>query len=113
MKRARAPLAERLKKGLREAIAHERGECNLRTRTVMLPDPPRSYGAEEISKLRHQLGYTQTVLAQIVAVSVQTVRSWEQGARKPSGSAARVLQLLERPEHLTELVGATRLPAQK
>ena len=109
MKRARAPLAERLKKGLREAIAHERGECQLRTRTVTLPDPPRAYGAEEISQLRHQLGYTQAIFAQIVAVSVQTVRSWEQGARKPSGSAARVMQLLERPEHLSELVGSSSI----
>jgi len=38
----RPPVAERIQKGLREAISHERGEITLRTREVHIPDPPES-----------------------------------------------------------------------
>ena len=101
----RAPLAERLKKGLREAIAHEKDELTLQTRKIFIPDPPRSYGAEDIAALRHKLGYTQVTLAAWLAVSPQAVRSWEQGTRKPSGSASRVMQMLESPEQLSQILG--------
>jgi hypothetical protein len=37
-------------------------------------------------------------LALLLNVSGKTVESWEQGLRKPSGPAARFLQLLEAPE---------------
>ncbi len=104
--KTRAPLAERLKKGLKEAIAHENGELTLRTRKVAVPDPPRKYGAGEVAALRHKLGYTQVTLAAWLAVSPKAVRSWEQGTRKPSGSASRVMQLLESPEQLTEMLRA-------
>ena len=115
MKSERAPLAERLKKGLREVLAHERGEITLRTREVILPDLPRSYNAEDIYGIRMRLGYSQAVFARVVAVSVQTVRSWEQGVRKPSGSAARVISILDEPGQVYQLTGvssrAANLPA--
>jgi putative transcriptional regulator len=102
--RSRPPLAERLKQGLRDAIANERGETDLRSRVIAVPGRPRDYAPEEVAALRRKLGYTQSLLAQALAVSVQTVRSWEQGSRHPSGSAARVLQLLElHPEQFAEL----------
>lgn len=99
----RPPLAERIKKGLQELIAHEKGEVTLRTREVFIPDPPQSYTAEDIARIRKGLGYSQTVFARVLAVSPQTVRGWEQGSRRPSGSAARLLQLLEHPDHLQQL----------
>jgi putative transcriptional regulator len=104
MKQLKAPLAERLKKGLQEAIAYEKGEGHLTIRNVWIPDPPQKYSGLEIAALRQKLGLSQDTLAKVVAVSVKTVRSWEQGFRNPSGSAARVLQLLEHPEKLGQLV---------
>jgi len=106
--KARAPLAERLKKGLQELIAHEKGEITLRTREVVLPDPPHNYTAADIVRIRKDLGYSQAVFASVIAVSVKTVRGWEQGSRHPSGSASRLLQLLERPEMLRELASLKR-----
>ncbi len=98
-------LAERVKQGLQEAIAHERGEITLRTREVVKDSPPPVYRAEQIAALRHRLGFSQGVFALKLAVSVKTIRSWEQGARTPSGAAARLLQLMEDPKTLEALVG--------
>ena len=36
----RPPLAERIRKGLEEAIRHARGEITLKTTVVEIPDPP-------------------------------------------------------------------------
>jgi hypothetical protein len=42
--RKRLPLAERLKKGLQEALAFEKGELELRRHAVEIPDPASSAG---------------------------------------------------------------------
>lgn len=44
----RPRLFDRLKQGLEEGIAHERGECILRVMEIVVPDLPQSYGAEEV-----------------------------------------------------------------
>ncbi len=90
--------------GLQEAIQHERGEITLRTHHLIKATPPPVYGAEEIASIRNQLGFSQGVFALKLAVSVKTVRSWEQGVRTPSGAAARLLQLMENPKALDALV---------
>lgn len=97
-------LAERVKLGLQEAIQHERGEITLRTRDVQKASPPPVYQAEQIAQIRNRLGFSQGVFALRLAVSVKTIRSWEQGARTPSGAAARLLQLMENPQALEALV---------
>jgi DNA-binding transcriptional regulator YiaG len=40
--------------------------------------------AEEIKKLRKQLGLSQESFAQLVGVSFQTINRWERGIFKPS-----------------------------
>jgi len=44
----------------------------------------------EVQKIREQYGLSQDKSASLMGVSVATLRSWEQGRRKPVG-AARVL----------------------
>jgi len=48
--------------------------------------------------LRKHLGLTQEQMARACNVSVSTIRAWDQGLRKPTGSALRLLEVLER-EH--------------
>ena len=96
-------LAERVKQGLQEAISHERGEITLRTHAASAPPPP-TYRPEQVASIRNRLGFSQGVFALRLAVSVKTVRSWEQGTRTPSGAAARLLQLIENPATLEALV---------
>jgi DNA-binding transcriptional regulator YiaG len=97
-KRTRPSLAERLTLALEEGLEAQRGERTLRTRTLVIPDPPPRFDRERILHIRRQRNLTQAGLALLLNVSGKTVESWEQGLRKPSGPAARFLQLLEAPE---------------
>lgn len=64
---------------------------------------PPAYDAERIRQLRKRLGILESEFAEILNVSLDTVRAWEQGLRSPSGAALRLLYLAERhPEVLTE-----------
>jgi putative transcriptional regulator len=100
----RKPLAERLKAGLTEAVRFAKGELTLRT--VRVPDPPPEVAAKEVILLRTKTGMSQAVFARVLNVSTKTVQSWEQGERKPSHAALRMLQVFrENPTFVIEIVG--------
>ena len=102
----RKPLFERLKAGLEEGIRHAKGEIILRTTTLDTPGRPPEVGAEELTTLRHKSGMSQAVFAQVLNVSTKTVQSWEQGQRKPSQAALRLIQVFRHdPAVMLELVG--------
>jgi putative transcriptional regulator len=104
--RKRLPVADQIRKGLEEAIRHAKGEITLKTTNFELPDRPPEVGAEELSKLRLTSGMSQDVFARILNVSTKTVQSWEQGARKPSQAALRLIQVFrQNPSVLLEVVG--------
>ena len=44
----------------------------------------------DVPAIRHHLGLTQERFAELLGISVATLRNWEQGRRNPEG-AARVL----------------------
>jgi putative transcriptional regulator len=105
-KRKRLPVADQIRKGLEEAILYANGEINLKNTTLELPDRPPEIGAEELSKLRLASGMSQDVFARILNVSTKTVQSWEQGARKPSQAALRLIQVFrQNPSGLLEVAG--------
>src|SRR5271163_2756448 len=105
-KRDRRPLFERLKIGLEEGIRHAKGEITLKTTTLELPNRPPEIGARELTKLRRKSGMSQAVFARMLNVSTKTVQSWEQGQRKPSQAALRLIQVFRRdPSGLLEIVG--------
>jgi putative transcriptional regulator len=109
--RSRKPFFERLKTGLEEGIRHAKGEITLKTTTLEMPDRPPDVDAEELVKLRLENGMSQSIFARILNVSAKTVQSWEQGQRKPSQAALRLIQVFrQNPAGLIELVGmsATR-----
>jgi putative transcriptional regulator len=97
-------LFERLRTGLEEGIHFARNELNLRTTEV--PERPPDLRPQEVRHLRQQLNMSQGVFARMLNVSPRTVHSWEQGERKPSQAALRLLQILgARPEVVCEVVG--------
>jgi putative transcriptional regulator len=103
-KSKRKPLAERLKTGLTEAVQFAKGELTLRT--VEVPAPPPEIIAKDVTSLRAKAGMSQAVFARVLNVSTKTVQSWEQGERKPSHAALRMLQVLrEKPMFVFEIVG--------
>jgi putative transcriptional regulator len=104
--KSRKPLFERLKTGLDEAIQHARGEITLKTYTLELPDPPPQVGADELTKLRLECGISQAIFARVLNVSPKTVQSWEQGARRPSQAALRLIDLFRQdPIFVLQAVG--------
>lgn len=99
----RKPFAQRLKAGLTEAVQFAKGELTLRT--VQVPDPPPEIAAKDVTCLRTKTGMSQAVFARVLNVSTKTVQSWEQGERKPSRAALRMLQVFrESPRFVIEIV---------
>ncbi len=51
------------------------------------------YEPDEIASIRMKLGATQKEFAEMIRVSVGTLRNWEQGHRTPTGPAKALLTL--------------------
>ncbi len=57
---------------------------------------------DQIIAIRKQMNLSQTVFAKVLNVSASSIRQWEQGKRKPSGSTKILLELLEKYPHLLD-----------
>lgn len=57
---------------------------------------------DKIKKIRKETNYSQTVFARLLNVSISSVRQWEQGSRKPAGSAKVLLELMEKEPHILD-----------
>ena len=72
----------------------------LTVRTYKAWPAARRYLPGDVRRGRALLGTSQSVLARFLGVSVETVRSWEQGTRPPSAIARRFMDEIEGdPEH--------------
>ena len=60
-----------------------------------LDDPIPAYQAEDITRIRKTLRISQRRLALALGVSTRTVEAWEAGRNQPSGTARRLLYLLD------------------
>jgi putative transcriptional regulator len=104
--KGRKPLFERLKTGMEEAIRHSRGEITLKTTVVELPDPPPEIPPEELAKLRIDNRMSQDVFARVLNVPTRSVQSWEDGTRRPSQAALRLIQVFrQNTSGVLEVVG--------
>ncbi|OFZ13440.1 MAG: hypothetical protein A2Z20_08550 [Bdellovibrionales bacterium RBG_16_40_8] len=90
-------LGQELLKGMKEIIAHQEGKMTLRTSELEMLEPPPELSAKAVANIRSQnLHMSQGVFAKLLGVSVRVVQSWEQGDKKPSGAARRLLQVAAR-----------------
>ena len=55
----------------------------------------RALKPKDIKRIRKKINVSQGVFAVILNVNPSTVQKWEQGSTTPSGSALRLLNLLE------------------
>ena len=68
----------------------------------------RLAGGEDVVALRRFVGLTQLQFASALAISVHTLRNWEQGRRNPEGPALALLRIAARhPRVLRENLAAT------
>jgi len=67
-------------------------EKELQELGVIIPEV--EIDAHDIQKIRKKTKLSQSVFARLLNVSPSSVRQWEQGKRKPSGSTKVLLELL-------------------
>jgi putative transcriptional regulator len=108
MKKKKSDLGKSLIESLTDAVAHERGELELKVVERELAPPAPEFSKNEIRKIRTEiLHYTQLEFASLLNVDIGTIRHWEQGLRKPSRSVYRLLEIIcMKPEIIHELKGA-------
>ena len=100
----RLSLFSRLRSGLEEGIQFTRGALNLRT--TLVPLRPPDFLPKDVIRLRKRINMSQVLFARMLNVSAKTVQSWEQGERRPSQAALRLLQILNvEPKVVFQIVG--------
>lgn len=57
--------------------------------------PLNTYSGSKIREIRMSKGMTQSIFANYMGVSIKTVEAWEGERSKPSGTAKRLLSILE------------------
>jgi putative transcriptional regulator len=80
----RSAVGRRMIAGLKEAVAHARGEITLPSYTVEVPD------RVDVVAVRRRLGLSQAAFARAFGLELTAIHAWEQGRRRPD-RAARVL----------------------
>lgn len=100
---------EQLLEGLKEGVAHARGELNLNTTT--LPAAAPTLSKTRVVAIRKKIGMSQAVFASYLNVPKKTLQSWEQGARTPKAGEARLLQVFEAaPEEIVKIMSTAAKP---
>ncbi len=89
---SRKKLFNDLRNALKEALAYEQGRP-LNLRVTELPPRPRMLKPKEIREIRVGLNATQVIFATFLNVHPNTVRSWEQGSRKPRAADLKLLSI--------------------
>ena len=81
------------------ARLHEAGfmdDVTMREFDALCLPPLRSYSAEDVQRIRAATKASQAVFATFLNVKKVTVAAWEQGTKKPSGPAVKLLDIVER-----------------
>ncbi len=88
-KKVKRRLADDIRASLHEALDYAAGK---RTNVVVHRVTPRDTDAREA---RLKLGLTQREFASFIGTAVGTVRKWELGARRPSGAARTLIEVIK------------------
>ena len=92
MAKKRVKIFRELQDSLRDALAYERGE-QVNLRVTELPPPPQRFRPRDIREIRQALNASQVLFALYLNVSPNTIRSWEQGTRRPQGADLKLLAI--------------------
>ncbi len=64
--------------------------------------PKISMTPNQIKKIRKKTSLSQSVFAELLNVSLSSVRQWEQGTRVPTGATKVLLELLDKSPHILD-----------
>ncbi|MEX2218703.1 MAG: helix-turn-helix domain-containing protein [Phycisphaerales bacterium] len=99
----RLSVFDQIREGLKDGLAHARGDLTLRTTTLVAPAPRLTKSM--VTAIRKRSGMSQAVFASFLNVPKRTLQSWEHGARTPKAGEARLLQVFAvAPRELESLV---------
>jgi DNA-binding transcriptional regulator YiaG len=87
-----AQQAAAIRAGEMEPARSSRRKVTARKTTAKAAPP---FDSGRIRQLRERFGVSQPVFAGMIGVKPVTLKAWEQGVNVPSGSARRVLQMME------------------
>jgi len=78
-----------IEQGLKEAIAHARGEGPATIHEIEVPEP-------DVRAIRARTGLSQAAFARSIGVAKGTLLNWEQRRRRPEGPARVLLALIDK-----------------
>ena len=84
-----------IEQGLKEALAHARGEGRGRVHEIDLPEP-------DVQAIRSRTGLSQTDFARSIGVKKGTLLNWEQRRRSPEGPARVLLALIDKDPDIVQ-----------
>jgi len=88
--RRRTKLGLALEESAKQILAHVRGETNLATRRIVLPDQV------DVKRIRSQVGMSQAEFARAFCINPRTLQEWEQGRRKPDATTRAYLAVISK-----------------
>jgi putative transcriptional regulator len=94
-KKIKVKVFDDLRESLQDALAFEQGR-DVNLRVTELPPRPRKLGPKDIRAIRLSLNASQVLFANFLNVSPNTIRSWEQGTRRPQGADLKLLAIAKK-----------------
>lgn len=94
---------ESILKGLQDIVDFQNGDktkCRIRVVTVPDIEPLEEFSKEKIREIRFKNDFTQEHFAELMGVTKKSVEAWEAGTRKPTGTAKRLFQLIEKDPNI-------------
>jgi putative transcriptional regulator len=88
--RKQESLGDMIIAGLEEGIAQMRGDIELRTRVIKVPD------AIDVRAIREKTGMSQAEFARHYGFSGRTLQEWEQGRARPDSAVRAYLIVIDR-----------------
>lgn len=77
-----------LEAGAKEILAHVKGEAELPTRRIVLPEEV------DVKRIRAQMRMSQAEFARAFCINPRTLQEWEQGRRKPDATTRAYLAVI-------------------
>jgi len=84
-----------IERGLKEAIAHVRGEGTVTIHEIDIPEA-------DVRAIRARTGLSQAEFARSIGVKKSTLLNWEQRRRSPEGPARVLLALIDKDPSIVQ-----------